>query len=429
MEESKAVQRKLRVFGPDQLPEEFFPLWSGVFHDDKSEIKKFFGNFRGEIKAFALYEGNRLISELTQFFTGSLIIPAGRLNILSYAGEHTEAPDPAYKGGIKSATDPEFRHDMPTAARYAKTALTESENIFNRRLPDFRKTGSGETAPAVVAPVFVSYAICTEPAARGTGAGSEITSCAAARAMSEGAVSVLSPAYESLVKFYEPLGYFPLFRARAGAETEAETDASSKNVVFRRISTEEYGNLREEILRDRVHIQLSDKALQYVGYISTGKDSLFSINDGEAAAVLGENGDGSTVLLEILITEHSDLTEDSIAAAAMTEFNLAECMWRAPAPAAGSDTPAGSRIRQMPGDGKETAVSYRGSLPDDGRRTAVSYRKIFRSDDIPHEADGNGEARKYAAGQYTQGMIAAPTHIIRELEDLSLPPYFGFSFD
>ena len=55
--------------------------------------------------------------------------------------------------------------------------------------------------------IEMSYAICTDPAARGKGYGSHITVYAREIAESSRKLSMLSPAEPSLIKFYEPLEY------------------------------------------------------------------------------------------------------------------------------------------------------------------------------------------------------------------------------
>ena len=113
--------------------------------------------------------------------------------------------------------------------------------------------------------IEMSYAICTDPAARGKGYGSHITVYAREIAESSRKLSMLSPAEPSLIKFYEPLEYKKFMYAEQGSIHVSEQDNFEfLQLQFKIITPQEYNNYREKILADRVHIKLSDGALRFV---------------------------------------------------------------------------------------------------------------------------------------------------------------------
>lgn len=300
MKELMKKNREIRRYPADRRPLEFNKLWADVFEDEEVLIDSFFLNFSEEIRAYGLLEDGKMISGLTQFLMGKLVIP-----------------------------------DHPS--------------------PD----------------VLVSYAICTDPAARGSGAGSAITSYAIGAARNSGAVSVLSPAEESLVNFYEPLGYRPLFPAAAGRAGLESTigDSYCGLLKFEHISAAEYNELREKLLAGRPHIALSENALNLVKMFSADEDGFYSVNRGAAAVVFGEDEDGNPLLQEISVSPKAGLKPQFIADNFANRFRIENLAWRAPASGAA---------------GEQT---------------------------------------------YTQGMIAADPELIQKLESADLPPYFGFPFD
>lgn len=115
--------------------------------------------------------------------------------------------------------------------------------------------------------VWISYAICTDPSARGLGYGSIITEYARDIVVSEGGVSMLCPAEASLVGFYEKLGYHPCGYTMTAEKISRfgeliQTDDASKD--FERISADEYFNLREEKLAGISHVKLGQKAKEWI---------------------------------------------------------------------------------------------------------------------------------------------------------------------
>lgn len=112
--------------------------------------------------------------------------------------------------------------------------------------------------------IEMSYAICTDPAARGKGYGSHITVYAREIAESSRKLSMLSPAEPSLIKFYEPLEYKKFMYAEQGSVLTSEhVDFEFSHLQTKVLTPQEYNNYRETILANRVHIKLSEGALRF----------------------------------------------------------------------------------------------------------------------------------------------------------------------
>lgn len=112
--------------------------------------------------------------------------------------------------------------------------------------------------------IEMSYAICTDPAARGKGYGSHITVYAREIAESSRKLSMLSPAEPSLINFYEPLEYKKFMYAEQGSVLVSEhVDFEFSKLQIKALTPQEYNNYREAILANRVHIKLSEGALRF----------------------------------------------------------------------------------------------------------------------------------------------------------------------
>ena len=118
--------------------------------------------------------------------------------------------------------------------------------------------------------IEMSYAICTDPAARGKGYGSHITVYAREIAESSRKLSMLSPAEPSLIKFYEPLEYKKSMYAEQGSVLASEhVDFEFSHLQTKLLTPQEYNNYREAILANRVHIKLSEGALRFAAGLVT----------------------------------------------------------------------------------------------------------------------------------------------------------------
>ena len=142
--------------------------------------------------------------------------------------------------------------------------------------------------------IEMSYAICTDPAARGKGYGSHITVYAREIAESSRKLSMLSPAEPSLIKFYEPLEYKKFMYAEEGSVLASEhVDFEFSHLQTKVLTPQEYNNYRETILANRVHIKLSEGALRFAaGLVSPYTSGSLPALDAESADWAGSAPDG-----------------------------------------------------------------------------------------------------------------------------------------
>ena len=173
--------------------------------------------------------------------------------------------------------------------------------------------------------IEMSYAICTDPAARGKGYGSHITVYAREIAESSRKLSVLSPAEPSLIKFYEPLEYKTFMYAEQGTVVPSEqSDFSFSELKFELISPQQYNDHREVILANRVHIKLSTGALHFAAGLTATGGAVGSAPTGEAA---GSALTGSGLLLisdgaePLAIAACESVGADSLAATELLTFS------------------------------------------------------------------------------------------------------------
>ena len=142
--------------------------------------------------------------------------------------------------------------------------------------------------------IEMSYAICTDPAARGKGYGSHITVYAREIAESSRKLSMLSPAEPSLIKFYEPLEYKKFMYAEQGSVLASEhVDFEFSHLQTKVLTPQEYNNYRETILANRVHIKLSEGALRFAaGLVAPYTSGSLPALDAESADWAGSAPNG-----------------------------------------------------------------------------------------------------------------------------------------
>ena len=141
--------------------------------------------------------------------------------------------------------------------------------------------------------IEMSYAICTDPAARGKGYGSHITVYAREIAESSRKLSMLSPAEPSLINFYEPLEYKKFMYAEQGSVLVSEhVDFEFSKLQIKALTPQEYNNYREAILANRVHIKLSEGALRFAaGLVAPYTSGSLPADNAESADLAGSAPD------------------------------------------------------------------------------------------------------------------------------------------
>ena len=180
-------------------------------------------------------------------------------------------------------------------------------------------------------PVYVSYAICTDPEYRGLGLGQALTAYVRYIVTGElGAISLVSPAEKSLEGYYENLGYTRGFfidehhiRADAGSRSGCELNSSENGwdssgaefeswpgkeegseeddfsplepeLTVEPVTPSVYNMYRETFLAGTTHVELSRSMAELAGTCSAGGQGLLLINRGDAICALGEADDAGT---------------------------------------------------------------------------------------------------------------------------------------
>lgn len=241
-------------------------LWVAVFGDKADEVDDFYAAWGDDIEGYVLEDERVIRSALTMFRMGDFVIP--------------------------------------------------SDCIVTSKV--------GVPAEEVKRAAYISYAICTDEAARGLGYGSRITEFARDVALARGAVSILCPAESSLIRFYMPLSYEPRFYA-----TERKLNASAGELSFSSLDASEYGDLREEMLSGIAHIELSEPALSFIAswhklYCIEG------LGDGSGKIILAHENDSSR-FTEVLASEglEQSAIEDVLAVLA-GKLGIEELTYRMP---------------------------------------------------------------------------------------------------
>lgn len=131
--------------------------------------------------------------------------------------------------------------------------------------------------------VFVSYAICTAPVARGKGIASSLTKHVRDIVLERGAISILSPAEESLIKFYSALDYKPAFFSD---EIVLEVSDCNCKAKVEQLTASEYSELRESFLSEIDHIIIDENLLNFVKTEGEEETDFLLVNRGDAVCIL-----------------------------------------------------------------------------------------------------------------------------------------------
>lgn len=256
--------------------------------------------------------------------------------------------------------------------------------------------------------IEMSYAICTDPAARGKGYGSHITVYAREIAESSRKLSMLSPAEPSLIKFYEPLEYKKFMYAEQGSVLASEhVDFEFSHLQTNVLTPQEYNNYRETILANRVHIKLSEGALRFAaGLVAPYTSGSAPSNNAESADLAGSAPDG----------EAESGSPDGSGFLLISDG--AEPLAIAACEAAGADSLAAAELLTFSEDGghKELGIAIAKALAVRCGAKRCDYMMPSRS----------GSETSAALG-----MISASYEELAEVYSAATsecPPYMGFTF-
>ncbi len=285
-------------------------LWSEVFGDPEEYVDAFF-------KAFDEIEGYVIID--TEAFADSKDATGKVVSALTL-----------YKcGTYKTQTEEEISDSEISPAQ--DQAQTQTEKAL---------------------PVYVSYAVCTDPDYRGAGLASELVCYVRDIVNEAGGISLVSPAEPSLIEFYEALGYVPHFMAsesvafadalmgEADFDDDDEFDlygeddfeAFDPGLSVMNCDTSVYNMYREAFLTDVPHIELSDKMLELIKADSKNGDGLYIINGGDAVCTVTETENNKPFITELIVNpmlmEYSFEIESEIASRLAKHFGIERIEYR-----------------------------------------------------------------------------------------------------
>lgn len=190
------------------------------------------------------------------------------------------------------------------------------------RIPE-QMRGEDEYAGSDGKPVYVSYAVCTDPEYRGQGLAGMLTSHVKESVIQAGGISLVSPAEDSLIDFYSDLGYrVSCFADEETALTDDDADwlvetgadvsgadtrtwglgpdgspgfiddgpfsADGPELSVRNVDVSVYNKYRELFLKDIPHVAFSGEMLELVRSVSLNGDGMLLINGGDAVCVVSE---------------------------------------------------------------------------------------------------------------------------------------------
>lgn len=230
-------------------------------------------------------------------------------------------------------------------------------------------------------PVYVSYAVCTDPEYRGLGLagrltgyvrdivtsprGSNVTAEDAPDAEGFGGISLVSPAEEDLIRFYRAHGYEETCFAR-----EITTDPDEEELILSEDDDFEavtpafsvvpadvsmYNMYREAFLADSGHVAMSPAMLELVRSSGPEGGGLWLIGGGDAvAAVIGEGDD--LMIAELIVNprlrDFSEEIDGEIACRLAEHFGFERLKYRVPDDGASPDAYVQSMVSGDYGTGK-----------------------------------------------------------------------------
>lgn len=287
-------------------------LWVRVFGDEPEFVDGMYECFDGNICGYVICSDDRVVSALTLYKCGCMYVPAGY---------------------------DEWQEEDETCEAHLL------EDLAGR-------------------PVYVTYAVCTDPEYRGRGLASALTGHVRREVAEQGGISLVSPAEPSLIEFYRDLGYKEGFTACEGVgfpemltfDPEADYDEDDDGMLWGLgedgepgfiddeefeafdpgltvVSTDAamYNRFREAFLSDTVHVSLSNEMMEAVRMNSLNGDGLLVINGGDAVAVIDSSGRTALELLvNPVLMEISQEIDMEIAARLASYYGLERLTYRTP---------------------------------------------------------------------------------------------------
>ena len=164
------------------------------------------------------------------------------------------------------------------------------------------------------------YAVCTHPDYRSRGYARELIRTAVAAIEAEGKLAIVSPASESLVKYYANLEFCNNSYACGKSVCLYAEDGEIENVNYEpEITSDEeesipeielklqavdaatYGEYREQFLFEYNHIRLHNKFLEFIKEDSYAGQGMLLVNGGDAICVLNGCEGGELRLAELIV--------------------------------------------------------------------------------------------------------------------------------
>ena len=213
-------------------------------------------------------------------------------------------------------------------------------------------------------PVYVSYAVCTDPVYRGLGLAGRLTDYVrnvvtgsrgvmlnfenAPRAEGLGGISIVSPAEDSLIGFYRETGYEESCFVKSirvmpdDEDTEDfiigeddDFEAFEPSLRVSNSDASEYNMYREAFLANEAHVSLSDKMLELVSSESMDGSGLLVINGGDAICAVSGNEEGiltaSEFIVNPMLREFSEEIDKELAEQIADYYGSAGFIARVPA--------------------------------------------------------------------------------------------------
>lgn len=179
--------------------------------------------------------------------------------------------------------------------------------------------------------VFVSYAICTEPDARGRGIAGALTKRVRDLVIADNHLSILSPAEESLIQFYSRFDYRPHFFSKEVLMIKC--DFPVPKAVLETLSPSQYAKYREMFLADIPHIQISENLLDFIDDINPDNSAFLLVNQGDAVCTLMASEEDffiSEILVNPLLKKLSSEIDEAIVHSIAATYGSEHVRYRKP---------------------------------------------------------------------------------------------------